>query len=66
LVYRIGSYFCIRVIITCLPLNEGSILKSIRDYHQEKTIILVSHRQSTTAICDQVYQLKDRKLEMSS
>lgn len=47
-------------------LNEGSILKSIRDYHQEKTIILVSHRQSTTAICDQVYQLKDRKLEMSS
>ena len=35
-------------------LNEGSILKSIQDYGQDKTVILISHRKSTTAICEKV------------
>ncbi|MEE1237259.1 MAG: ABC transporter ATP-binding protein, partial [Turicibacter sp.] len=43
-------------------LNEGSILKSINDYNKDKTIIMISHRKSTTAICDQVYKLENQKL----
>ena len=43
-------------------LNEGSILKSINDYNTDKTIIMISHRKSTTAICDQVYKLENQKL----
>ena len=43
-------------------LNEGSILKSINDYNNDKTIVMISHRKSTTAICDQVYKLENQKL----
>lgn len=43
-------------------LNEGSILKSIQDYGQDKTVILISHRKSTTAICEKVYRLENQKL----
>jgi len=43
-------------------LNEGSILKSINDYNKDKTIIMISHRKSTTAICNQVYKLENQKL----
>ena len=45
-------------------LNEGSILKSIKDYNQDKTIIMISHRKSTTAICDKVYKLESQKLKL--
>ena len=34
------------------------ILKSLLDVKAEKLIILVSHRQSTMAICDQVIGMK--------
>lgn len=43
-------------------LNEGSILKSIKDYNENKTIVMISHRKSTTAICDQIYKLENQKL----
>ncbi len=43
-------------------LNEGSILKSIQDYNSDKTIVMISHRKSTTAICDQIYKLENQKL----
>lgn len=43
-------------------LNEGSILKSINDYNKDKTIVMISHRKSTTAICDQVYKLENQTL----
>ncbi|MBP3902809.1 thiol reductant ABC exporter subunit CydC [Turicibacter sp.] len=43
-------------------LNEGSILKSIQDYGQDKTVILISHRKSTTAVCEKVYRLENQKL----
>lgn len=39
-------------------LNEAIILKSIMDYWQKKTIIIISHRPSTLAICDQIITLK--------
>ena len=35
-------------------LNEAIILQSLRNVKADKLIVLVSHRQSTMAICDQV------------
>lgn len=43
-------------------LNEGEILKSINENCKDKTIILISHRKSTTAICDKVYRLENKKI----
>lgn len=43
-------------------LNEGEILKSINENCNDKTIILISHRKSTTAICDKVYKLENKKI----
>ncbi len=36
-------------------LNEGNILKSIEQASQGKSIVLVSHRKSTTKIADEAY-----------
>lgn len=36
-------------------LNEGIILKSIKEAGKEKTVIIVSHRKSTIGIADEVY-----------
>ena len=43
-------------------LNEASILKSINDECKDKTIVMVSHRKSSSAICDKRFELKDKKL----
>ena len=43
-------------------LNEASILKSIDDECQDKTIVMVSHRKSSSAICNKRFELKDKKL----
>lgn len=43
-------------------LNEGEILKAIKENCEDKTILLISHRKSTTTICDKVYKLKNKKL----
>lgn len=40
-------------------INEGIILKSLKDQKENKSIILVSHRESTTAIADGIYRIKD-------
>ena len=46
-------------------LNEGEILKSIKENCSDKTIVLISHRKSTTAICDKVYKLENKKLKLN-
>ncbi len=38
-------------------MNEGIILKSLKEYKNDAAIILVSHRQSTTKIADIVYKI---------
>lgn len=43
-------------------LNEAVILKSLHDRHEEKTIILVSHRKSTMSIVDEVYSVESGRL----
>lgn len=43
-------------------LNEAMILQSLLKVKSEKLIILVSHRASTMAICDQVIQIENGRL----
>ena len=42
-------------------LNEGIILKSLKETCREKTVILVSHRESTMKIADVVYSMENGK-----
>ena len=44
-------------------INEGIILKSLKDSKKDKCIILVSHRESTMAIADRVYKIEDGKIK---
>ena len=39
-------------------LNEGIILKSLRESAQKKTVVLVSHRESTMQVADVVYEFR--------
>ena len=43
-------------------LNEAMILKSLLNVKAEKLIILVSHRKSTMAICDQVIGIENGRM----
>lgn len=43
-------------------LNEGVILKALKENSQQKTILLVSHRQSTLGIADQIYHMDQGRL----
>ncbi len=40
-------------------LNEAVILKSLSEERNDKTVVLVSHRQSTMRIADEVYSVED-------
>lgn len=39
-------------------INEGIILKALKKHKEDKAIILVSHRESTMAIADRIYHMK--------
>lgn len=39
-------------------INEGMILKALKEQKNKKSIILVSHRESTMAIADRVYRIE--------
>ena len=39
-------------------INEGMILKALKDCRSDKAIILVSHRESPMAIADRVYKIE--------
>ncbi len=43
-------------------LNEAEILQSLKHYTKDKTVVLISHRKSTTAIATKTYTLADKKL----
>ena len=43
-------------------LNEAVILKSLHEQHQEKTVVLVSHRRSTMGIADKVYSVENGRV----
>ena len=43
-------------------LNEGIILKALRESANEKTVVLVSHRKSTMNVADVVFEMKDGRI----
>lgn len=43
-------------------INEGIILKALKEQKDKKSIILVSHRESTMAIADRIYRVVGGKM----
>ena len=43
-------------------LNEVVILRSLHNQRKDKTVVLVSHRQSTMRIADTVYSVEDGRM----
>lgn len=43
-------------------LNEGMILKSLKESADKKTVVLVSHRTSTMNVADVVYEMENGRL----
>lgn len=43
-------------------INEGIILRALRSKKHKKTIILVSHRESTMAIADRIYRISGGRI----
>ena len=44
-------------------INEGMILKSLAEQKSKRSIILVSHRESTMAIADRIYRVENGKMQ---
>ena len=44
-------------------MNEGIILKALKEQKSKKSIILVSHRESTMAIADRIYRVDEGKMQ---
>ena len=42
--------------------NFNNMLKAIKENSKDQTIVLISHRKSTTAICEKTYKIQDRKI----
>ncbi len=45
-------------------INEGIILKALKEQRSDKCIILVSHRESTMAIADRVYRIENGRIRL--
>ncbi len=43
-------------------LNEGIILKSLKESSEDKTVVLVSHRTSTMNVCDEVIEMDNGRI----
>lgn len=43
-------------------INEGIILKALSEQKKKKSIILVSHRESTMAIADRIYRVENGRM----
>ena len=44
--------------------NENKIISDLNKIKKEKTIVIVSHRKNTLINCDQIFSLKDKKVEL--
>ena len=45
-------------------LNEAVILKSLREEKEDKTVVLVSHRESTMRIADRTYSVENGRMSL--
>lgn len=43
-------------------LNEGIILKSLKESGKKQTVVLVSHRTSTMNVADVVYEMENGRI----
>lgn len=43
-------------------INEGIILKALKEQKSKKSIVLVSHRESTMAIADRIYRVENGRM----
>ena len=43
-------------------LNEAIMLKSLREEKRDKTVVLVSHRESTMSIADRVHSVEHGRM----
>ena len=43
-------------------LNEGIILKALKESAEKKTVVLVSHRASTMNVADVVYEMENGRV----
>jgi len=43
-------------------INEGIILKALKEQKNKKSIVLVSHRESTMSICDRIYKMQNGRM----
>ena len=43
-------------------LNEGIILKALKEERDNRTVILVSHRKSTLSVADRTYAVESGRL----
>ena len=43
-------------------LNEGIILKSLKENNPNRTVVLVSHRTSTMNVADVVYEMENGRV----
>ena len=43
-------------------INEGIILKALQEQKRKKSILLVSHRESTMAIADRIYRVQNGRM----
>lgn len=43
-------------------INEGIILKALKEQKRKKSIVLVSHRESTMAIADRIYKVEQGRM----
>lgn len=43
-------------------LNESMILRSLENMGRDKTVILVSHRESTMAVAEKIYQMENGRI----
>ena len=44
-------------------ITEQQILNVIKNLKKEMTIILITHRKSTMVICDEIFELNNKKIE---
>ncbi len=44
-------------------LNEAQILKTIKEQCVDQTVILISHRKTTTSVCNHTLVMKDKQLK---
>ena len=47
-------------------INEGIILKALKEQKHKRSIILVSHRESTMSIADRVYRVEKGRMYAQS